>query len=194
MGYEEKEIQEVCFTEQQIAEKVAALGARITADYRGKNPLMIGILKGSYVFLADLVRKIDTPCQIDFMKVSSYGNGTQTTGEIQIIQDIKQPVAGRDLLLVEDIIDSGITLHHLTRVLTARGARSVRLCVLLSKPSRRQTEVPVDYLGFEIKDAFIVGYGLDYAEKYRNLPYIGILKPSVYGGSSTTQGRGATPI
>ncbi|MCI7125875.1 MAG: hypoxanthine phosphoribosyltransferase [Agathobaculum sp.] len=183
MGVDMREdIKEIYFTEQQIADKVAELGARITADYRDRNPLIVSVLKGSYVFMADLTRKIDTPSNIDFMVVSSYGKGTKTTGEVQIIKDIEQPIDGRDLLIVEDILDSGITLHYLMQILMARGANSIRLCTLLSKPARRKVDVKVDYLGFEIPDEFVVGYGLDYAEKYRNLPYIGILKPSVYGG------------
>ena len=166
------DIKEVYFTEEQLHEKVAELGARITEDYRDKNPL----------FMADLTRAIDTPCNVDFMVVSSYGKGTKTSGEVQIIKDIAQPIDGRDLLIVEDILDSGVTLHYLMQILAARGANSIRLCTLLSKPERRKIDVNVDYLGFEIPDEFVVGYGLDYAEKYRNLPYIGILKPHVYGG------------
>lgn len=176
------DLKEIYFTEQQLTDKVAELGARITADYAGKEPLIVSVLKGSYVFMADLTRKIDIPCNVEFMVVSSYGKGTKTSGEVQIIKDIEQPIDGRDLLIVEDILDSGVTLHYLMQILTARGANSIRLCTLLSKPSRRKVDVPVDYLGFEIPDEFVVGYGLDYAEKYRNLPYIGILKPSVYGG------------
>ncbi len=176
------DIQEVLFSEQQLADKVAELGARISADYEGKNPLVVSVLKGSYVFMADLTRKITIPCNVDFMAVSSYGAGTKTTGEVQIIKDIGSKIDGRHLIIVEDILDSGVTLSFLMKILKARGAASIRLCTLLSKPERRKVDVPVDYLGFEIPDAFVVGYGLDYAEKYRNLPYIGILKPSVYGG------------
>ena len=176
------DIKEVYFTEEQLHEKVAELGARITEDYRDKNPLIVSVLKGSYVFMADLTRAIDTPCNVDFMVVSSYGKGTKTSGEVQIIKDIAQPIDGRDLLIVEDILDSGVTLHYLMQILAARGANSIRLCTLLSKPERRKIQVDVDYLGFEIPDEFVVGYGLDYAEKYRYLPYIGILKPYVYGG------------
>lgn len=176
------DIKEVYFTEQQLAEKVAELGARITEDYRDRNPLIVSVLKGFYVFMADLTRRIQTPCNIDFMVVSSYGKGTKTSGEVQIIKDIEQPIDGRDLLIVEDILDSGVTLNYLMQVLMARGANSIRLCTLLSKPARHKVHVPIDYLGFEIPDEFVVGYGLDYAEKYRNLPYIGILKPSIYGG------------
>lgn len=176
------DIQEVLFSEQQLADKVAELGAHISADYEDKNPLVVSVLKGSYVFMADLTRKITIPCNVDFMAVSSYGAGTKTTGEVQIIKDIGSKIDGRHLIIVEDILDSGVTLSFLMKILKARGAASIRLCTLLSKPERRKVDVPVDYLGFEIPDAFVVGYGLDYAEKYRNLPYIGILKPSVYGG------------
>lgn len=176
------DIQEVLFSEQQLADKVAELGARISVDYEGKNPLVVSVLKGSYVFMADLTRKITIPCNVDFMAVSSYGAGTKTTGEVQIIKDIGSKIDGRHLIIVEDILDSGVTLSFLMKILKARGAASIRLCTLLSKPERRKVDVPIDYLGFEIPDAFVVGYGLDYAEKYRNLPYIGILKPSVYGG------------
>ena len=176
------DIQEVLFSEQQLADKVAELGARISADYEDKNPLVVSVLKGSYVFMADLTRKITIPCNVDFMAVSSYGAGTKTTGEVQIIKDIGSKIDGRHLIIVEDILDSGVTLSFLMKILKARGAASIRLCTLLSKPERRKVDVPVDYLGFEIPDTFVVGYGLDYAEKYRNLPYIGILKPSVYGG------------
>ena len=174
------DIKEVLFTEEQLKQKVAELGAQITADYQGKNPLIVSVLKGSYVFMADLTRRIDVPCQVDFMVVSSYGAGTKTSGEVQIIKDLENSIDGRDLIIVEDILDSGVTLSYLMKVLTARGANSIRLCTLLSKPDRRRVDVPVDYLGFEIPDEFVVGYGLDFAERYRNLPYIGILKPSVY--------------
>lgn len=176
------DIQEVLFSERQLADKAAELGARISADYEGKNPLIVSVLKGSYVFMADLTRNITIPCNVDFMAVSSYGAGTKTTGEVQIIKDIGSKIDGRHLIIVEDILDSGVTLSFLMKVLKARGAASIRLCTLLSKPERRKVDVPIDYLGFQIPDAFVVGYGLDYAEKYRNLPYIGILKPAVYGG------------
>ncbi|MCI8857058.1 MAG: hypoxanthine phosphoribosyltransferase [Clostridiaceae bacterium] len=174
------DIKEVLFTEEQLRQKVDELGAQITADYQGKNPLIVSVLKGSYVFMADLTRRINVPCQVDFMVVSSYGAGTKTSGEVQIIKDLENSIDGRDLIIVEDILDSGVTLNYLMKVLTARGANSIRLCTLLSKPDRRRVDVPVDYLGFEIPDEFVVGYGLDFAERYRNLPYIGILKPSVY--------------
>ena len=176
------DIQEVLFSEAQLDAKVSELGARISKDYEGKNPLIVSVLKGSYVFMADLTRKITIPCNIDFMAVSSYGNGTKTTGEVQIIKDIGSKIDGRDLVIVEDILDSGVTLSFLMKILKARGANSIRLCTLLDKPERRVKPVEVHYTGFTIPDAFVVGYGLDYAEHYRNLPYIGILKPEVYGG------------
>ena len=138
------------------------------------------MLKGSYVFMADLTRAIDTPCNVDFMVVSSYGKGTKTSGEVQIIKDIAQPIDGRDLLIVEDILDTGITLSKLVPVLKMRNPNSVRICTILSKPSRRMADIEPDYCGFEVPDEFVVGYGLDYDEKYRNLPYVGVLKPEVY--------------
>ena len=178
----EKNIEKVLLTKEQLEQRIKELGAEITRDYQGKELVLAAVLQGSYVFMADLTRAIDTPCNVDFMVVSSYGKGTKTSGEVQIIKDIAQPIDGRDLLIVEDILDSGVTLHYLMQILAARGANSIRLCTLLSKPERRKIQVDVDYLGFEIPDEFVVGYGLDYAEKYRNLPYIGILKPYVYGG------------
>ena len=174
------DIKEVYFTEEQLRDKVRELGARITEDYRGKNPLIVSVLKGSYIFMSDLTRAIDTPCNVDFMVVSSYGNGTKTTGEVQIIKDIAQPIDGRDLLIVEDILDSGMTLSYIMEMLEAREPSSVKICTLLDKPSRRQTDVKADYVGFTIPNEFVVGYGLDYDEHYRNLPYVGILKPEVY--------------
>ena len=146
------DIQEVLFSEAQLDAKVSELGARISKDYEGKNPLIVSVLKGSYVFMADLTRKITIPCNIDFMAVSSYGNGTKTTGEVQIIKDIGSKIDGRDLIIVEDILDSGVTLSFLMKILKARGANSIRLCTLLSKPERRKVDVSIDYLGFEIPD------------------------------------------
>lgn len=174
------DIKEILFSEEQLAEKVAELGARITADYAGKNPLVVSVLKGSYVFMADLTRHIDTPCNVDFMVVSSYGQGTKTSGEVQIIKDIGQKIEGRDLIIVEDILDSGVTLSYLKNYLAGRKPASISIITLLDKPSRRRADIKADYSGFEVEDAFVVGYGLDYAEKYRNLPYIGILKPEIY--------------
>ncbi len=183
MAYDMRnDIKSVYFTEEQLADKVKELGAKITEDYKGKNPLIIGVLKGSFVFMSDLVREINIPCNLDFMVASSYGSGTKTSGEVKIIMDAGQPVEGRDVLLVEDILDSGITLSNLSDILSMRGANSVKKCALLSKPARRKVDVEADYLGFDIEDEFVVGYGLDYDEKYRNLPYVGILKPEVYNG------------
>lgn len=175
-----EDLKSILFTEEQLKEKVAQLGAQISKDYEGKNPLIVSVLKGSYVFMADLTRQITTRCNVDFMVVSSYGNGTKTTGEVQIIKDISTKIEGRHVLIVEDILDSGVTLHYLMKILETRGAASIKLCTLLSKPERHKVDMKVDYLGFEIPDEFVVGYGLDFAETYRNLPYIGILKPSVY--------------
>ena len=177
------DIKEVYFTEEQLHEKVAELGARITEDYRDKNPLIVSVLKGSYAFMADLTRAIDTPCNVDFMVVSSYGKGTETSGEVQIIKDIAQPIDGRDLLIVEDILDSGVTLHYLMQILAARGGKfhpPVHAALQAGAPQDFRLMWTISALRF--RNEFVVGYGLDYAEKYRNLPYIGILKPYVYGG------------
>ena len=176
------DIQEVLFSESYLAETVQRIGKQISEDYKDKNLLMISVLKGSVVFMADLMRAITIPCRVDFMSVSSYGSGVKTSGVVKIVKDLDIPLAGYDLLVVEDILDSGNTLSYLLQLLQARSPASVRLCTLLDKPSRRTKEVELHYSGFTIPDYFVVGYGLDYAEKYRNLPYIGILKPCVYGG------------
>lgn len=167
---------EVLFSEKQIAERVKELGANISRDYAGSTPLLIGVLKGACVFLSDLLRAIDLPLAVEFMAISSYGTGMRTTGEVRIIKDLDTAVDGRDILVVEDIIDTGLTLSYLISTLHARGARSVKLAALLDKHERREREVPIDYKGFVIPDAFVVGYGLDYAERYRNLPFIAVLK------------------
>ena len=174
------DILKVLLSQQEIADKVCEIGKQITKDYEGKNLLMVSVLKGSVVFMADLMRAVDTPARIDFMSVSSYGSGTKTSGVVKIVKDLDMNLEGYDLLLVEDILDSGNTLSYLLQLLQARKPASVRLCTLLDKPSRRVKEVEVSYSGFSIPDYFVVGYGLDYAEKYRNLPYIGVLKPAVY--------------
>ena len=179
----DNDIDHILGSEDALKAKVNELGAQISRDYAGKDLLLVSILKGSVVFMADLMRAVQIPCAIDFMVVSSYGGAnTSSTGLVKIIKDLDADLTGRDVLIVEDILDSGVTLHYLMQILAARGANSIRLCTLLSKPERRKIDVNVDYLGFEIPDEFVVGYGLDYAEKYRNLPYIGILKPHVYGG------------
>jgi len=176
----DKDIARVLFTADQIAETVAELGRRISRDYEGKNLLMISVLKGSLVFMADLMRAVTVPCSIDFLSVSSYGSGTSTTGQVRILKDLDSPVEGLDILVVEDILDSGVTLSYLLELLSARKPRSIKLCTLLDKPDRRKVHIQPDYVGLTVPDEFIVGYGLDYAEKYRNLPYIGVLHPSVY--------------
>lgn len=171
----------VLISEEQIRERVKELGAQITKDYAGKEILLIGVLKGAVVFMSDLMRCIDLPVEIDFMSVSSYGSGTKTTGNIKILKDTDVSVEGRDILIAEDILDTGITLSNLKELLIKRGAKSLKICTILNKPGRRQSAVVADYVGFDVPDEFIVGYGLDYDKMYRNLPYVGILDPSVYG-------------
>ena len=178
----EKDIQEVLFSQQQLEERVDQIAQEITRDYARKEIVLISVLRGSFVFMADLCRRIDLPCTIDFMSVSSYGNGTSSTGQVQITKDLSGDISGKHILVVEDILDSGNTLSYLLKLLEQRKPASIRLCTLLDKPERRVKPVEVHYSGFTIPDAFVVGYGLDYAEHYRNLPYIGILKPEVYGG------------
>ena len=178
----EKDIQEVLFSQQQLEERVDQIAQEITRDYAGKEIVLISVLRGSFVFMADLCRRIDLPCTIDFMSVSSYGSGTSSTGQVQITKDLSGDISGKHILVVEDILDSGNTLSYLLKLLEQRKPASIRLCTLLDKPERRVKPVDVHYSGFTIPDAFVVGYGLDYAEHYRNLPYIGILKPAVYGG------------
>ncbi len=174
------DVQSVMITAEEIAEKVALLGRQISEDYQGKNLLMVSVLKGSVVFVADLMRSITIPVSIDFMSVSSYGHGTKSSGVVKILKDIDIDLEGKDLLLVEDILDSGKTLHYLRELLEGRNPASVRIATLLDKPSRREADVKPDYCGFVVPDEFIVGYGLDFAENYRNLPYIGVLKPELY--------------
>ena len=168
------------YTKEQLAEAVAQLGKRITEDYEGKKPVMICILKGASVFFCDLIRQIDLPLEIDFMVVSSYGASTKSSGEVRLVKDLDRSVQGRDVILVEDIVDSGMTLNFLKRTLLGRGANSLRIATLMDKPARRRVELTVDYSCFEIPDAFVVGYGLDYNETYRNLPDVGILSPRIY--------------
>jgi hypoxanthine phosphoribosyltransferase len=175
-----RDIEQVFYSEEQLAQVVQRIGAEISRDYAGKDLLMVGILKGSVVFMTDLMRALDIPCSIDFMVVSSYGAGSTSSGIVQIIKDIGQSIEGRDVLLVEDILDSGKTLSYVTRMLKTRNPASIRVCTLLDKPARRKADIQADYKGYDVPDEFIVGYGLDYAEKYRNLPYIGVLKRSVY--------------
>jgi len=174
------DIQEVLYSEEQIQAKVAELGKMISADYEGKTPLVICILKGAFIFMSDLVKKVTVPLELDFMAVSSYGNSTKSSGVVKILKDLDVPVEGRHVIIVEDIIDSGLTLSYLIDVLERRNALSIAVVALFDKPGRRTVELDPDYKGYTIPDAFVVGYGLDYAEKYRNLPFVGILKPEIY--------------
>ena len=177
-----QDIQEVLLSEEKLHEIVTDIGAKISEDYKDKKLLMVSILKGSVVFMADLMLAITIPCRIDFMAVSSYGSGTKTSGVVKIIKDLDIPLEGYDLLIVEDILDSGMTLSYILDILKSRGPRSIQICTLFDKPERRQADVKATYVGTQVPDAFIVGYGLDYDEKYRNLPFVGVLKPEVYGG------------
>jgi len=175
-----EDIEELLLPSKIILAKVKELGELITADYRGKNLLLLGTLKGAVPFIADLARAIDLPLEIDYMAISSYGNSTESSGVVRILKDLEGPVQQKNVLIVEDIVDSGQTLHYLMDVLRQRRPLSLRVCTLLDKGRERIKPVELDYTGFQIPDRFVVGYGLDYAQRYRNLPYIGILKPSVY--------------
>ncbi len=175
-----QDIERVLFTEEELKGRARELAAQIDKDYAGKEPMLISVLRGSFIFMADLMREITLPCTVDFMAVSSYGSGTTSSGQVKITKDLSESIEGRDIIVVEDILDSGNTLSYLLQLLKARHPASMKLCTLLDKPSRRTKPVDVDYVGFTVEDLFVVGYGLDYAEKYRNLPYIGILKPCVY--------------
>jgi len=174
------DIAEILVDEAAIEEKVRELGTRIAEDYRGRDLVLVSILKGALPFLADLMRQIQIPLALDFLEVSSYGEGTQSSGLVRILKDLANPIEGRHVLVVEDILDTGQTLAHVVAHLRSQQPASVRLCTLLDKPSRRIVPIEIDYKGFEIPDKFVVGYGLDYAERYRNLPFIGVLKPEVY--------------
>lgn len=174
------DVERVLISEEELAKRIAEMGAEITADYAGKEILMIGVLRGAVLFMSDLARAIKIPVAIDFMAVSSYGAGTTTSGVVRILKDLDENIEGKHLLIVEDIIDSGLTLNYLLENLKSRKPASIKLCTLLNKPERRKVDVHIDYNGFTVPDYFVVGYGLDYAEKYRNLPFIGILKPEVY--------------
>ena len=179
---ENRDIKEVLISEEQLAAKVAELGARISKDYEGKKLIILGVLKGSVVFMTDLLRQITIPVEMDFMAVSSYGSGTKTSGVVKILKDLDRLIQGYHVLIVEDILDSGMTLSYLTELLRDRNPASIRIATLLDKPERRKVDIKPDYVGFRIPDEFVVGYGLDYAELYRNLPYVGVLAPHVYEG------------
>lgn len=174
------EVGEVLISEEKIAQKVKEIAKKITDDYKGKEIILVCILKGSYIFTADLSRNLDLPCSIEFMQVSSYGNSTENSGSIRIIKDLNVPIDGKHIILVEDIIDTGLTLKNLKNTLETRNPASVKIVAFLDKPSRRKVEINADYTGFKIEDKFVVGYGLDYAQKYRNLPYVAILKEEIY--------------
>ena len=174
------DIEETLFTEEEIAAIVQKMGKQISEDYADKNLFLVSVLKGSLMFMADLMREITIPCSIDFLSVSSYGSGTSTSGEVRILKDLDASLEGKDLLVVEDVLDSGVTLSYLLKTLSARNPASIRLCTFLDKPERRRVDIKADYIGASVPDKFIVGYGLDYAEKYRNIPFIGVLKPEVY--------------
>ncbi|MFC5602203.1 hypoxanthine phosphoribosyltransferase [Sporosarcina koreensis] len=176
----QRDIQEVLITEEEIQEKIAELGAVLTEDYQDKFPLAIGVLKGALPFMSDLIKRIDAYIELDFMDVSSYGNATVSSGEVKIVKDLNASVEGRDVLIIEDIIDSGKTLNYLVELFKYRKAKSIKIVTLLDKPTGRKVDLKADYVGFLVPDAFVVGYGLDYAEKYRNLPYIGVLKKEIY--------------
>lgn len=174
------DIQEILISEEEIQAKIKELGQQLSKEYEGRDPLVICVLKGAFIFMADLVKNITVPIELDFMAVSSYGASTKSSGVVKIIKDLDQTVEGRDVLIVEDIIDSGLTLSYLIDLLENRKAKSISVVTLFDKPVRRTVDLQADYKGFVLPDAFVVGYGLDYAEHYRNLPYIGILKPEIY--------------
>ncbi len=176
----QKDILKVLISEEESKAKGTQHGEQITADYAGKSPVFIGVLKGCFVFMADLLRHVDLYCDLDFMAVSSYGSGTSTTGAVKINKDLSRDIEGRDVIIVEDILDSGVTLSYLRGYLERRNPASIKIVTLMDKPARRRADIKADYFGFSVPDEFVVGYGLDYDERYRNLPYIGVLKPEVY--------------
>ncbi len=175
-----KDVERVLVTEKQIEEAVQRIAKEIEKDYEGKEVLFVGLLKGSIAFMADLIKAYTKTCTIDFMAVSSYGAGTESSGRVNIIKDLSVPIDGKDIVIVEDIIDSGNTLSFIKAYFNAKNANSVKICTLLNKPSRRVVNIDVDYIGYDIEDEFVIGYGLDYNEHYRNLPYVGVLKRSIY--------------
>lgn len=174
------DIEKVLITEEELQSKIKELAVQLENDYEDKFPLAVGVLKGALPFMSDLLKRMDTHLEMDFMDVSSYGNSTVSSGEVKIVKDLNASVEGRDVLIIEDIIDSGLTLSYLAELFRYRKAKSVRIVTLLDKPTGRKVDIKPDYAGFIVPDAFVVGYGLDYAERYRNLPYIGVLKPEIY--------------
>ncbi len=177
-----EDIKNILISEEEIANRVKELGKQITEDYKGKELFIVGILKGCMLFLSDLVRSIDLPLTMDFMVVSSYGSTTKSSGVVRIIKDLERDIEGKDVLIVEDIVDTGLTLSYLIENFKTRNPKSVKVCSLLDKPDRRKTQVDIEYIGIKIPDEFVVGYGLDYSEHYRNLPFVCVLKPEVYAG------------
>ncbi|NTW70774.1 MAG: hypoxanthine phosphoribosyltransferase [Eubacteriaceae bacterium] len=174
------DIKEILIEENILKNRVKELAAQLSEEYKGKNPLIICVLKGAVLFMSDLIQNMSIPLEIDFMATTSYGSGTKSSGEVRILKDLDKSVDNRDLIIVEDIVDSGLTLSYLIKIFNDRHTKSVKVCTLLDKPDRRSAEVKIDYIGFEVPDEFVVGYGLDYDEKYRNLPFIGILKEEIY--------------
>jgi hypoxanthine phosphoribosyltransferase len=175
----EQAVTETLIDRDRLQRRVAELGEEVSADYAGRDLLLVGVLKGAVFFMADLMRHLTIPCEIDFMAISSYGDSTDSSGVVRILKDLDINIEGRDVLVVEDIIDSGLTLSYLMRNLEAREPASLEICALLTKPERREIDVPVRYVGFEIPNRFVIGYGLDFAERYRNLPYVGVLDPEL---------------
>ena len=173
-------LEKVLISKEELHTRICEMAGDLDRDYKGKRPLMVAILKGSVMFFTDLIREMKTDLEIDFMAISSYGNGVKSSGEVKMIKDLDGKIEGKDVIIVEDIVDSGYTMRYLKNLLEARKPSSIRICALLDKPSRRETDVHVDYKGFEVGNEFVVGYGLDYASLYRNIPFIGILKRSVY--------------
>ncbi len=181
----QSDIKEILIGTEEIQTRVCALAKDIAHDYRGKSPVLVGVLNGAFVFLADLLRRLDIPCTVDFVSWSSYGKDTSSSGVFRIMKDLETNVESKHVLIVEDIIDTGLTLHYLLDNIRSRKPASVKVVALLDKPSRRRIEAKADYLGFQIPDAFVVGYGLDFGQRYRNLPFIAILKPDIYAGKGT---------
>ena len=182
MSVMDQDILRVLYTQEEIARRVREMGEEMGRDLADKEPLFISVLRGAFIFMADITRACQVPCDVEFIAVSSYGNATSTSGAVKITHDIQQDITGRNLVVIEDILDSGNTLYFLKQYFLTKGAASVAVCTLLDKPSRRAKAIKADYVGFEVPDEFVVGYGLDYCQKYRNLPYIGVLKPEIYGG------------
>ena len=178
----EADVESILLSPEQIAARVAEMGAQISADYAGKDPVFVSVLVGAAIFAADLLRQITIPCSLDFMAISSYGKETRSSGVVRVMKDLDSSIESRHVIIVEDIIDTGLTLNYLLDNIRNRNVASVRVAALLDKPSRRLTDVNVDYIGFEVPDEFVIGYGLDFAQRYRNFPYVGVLRPEVYGG------------